>query len=134
MNKFKEYMERKEQEGEMYSQMIDNLEASFAPKMKNIGEKLIYAVGILAFPFYFFSINYQLSILSINLDLLFLVLVSGLVLKFRSEHLIEKYGMGEESEVAGVAKKTAQELFTHTELSEEVDEEVDKMLEEEEEL
>lgn len=134
MSKFKEYMKRKEQEGEMYTQMMDNFEVSIAPTMKTIGEKTVYLVAILAFPFYFFSINYQLSYLSINLELLFLMLVSGLVLKFRAEYLLNRYGMEDGSEVTSTAKETAQRLFTDTELSKEVDEEVDKMLEEEGEL
>lgn len=126
-----EYWDKKAEEGEMYSEMLSNLEMSLAPTIKTVGENMVFIVGILMFPFYFFQFDYQFWLLHIDMSMLFVTAVSGLVLKFRAEQLLD--GDNPSSAMADTATETAKDLLGGSEMAEDIDKEVEELIKETEE-
>ena len=136
--KIEDWLDKKEVEGEAYQMLIDDFEKQKAPTTKRWGENLVFITAILYFPFYIFQWDFSLWIFQINTVLLNLMLVSGLVLKFRAEQLLaEKSEIQQLKEqtnenVSNIAEDTAKSLLEDDDELEDIDREVEKMLEQEE--
>lgn len=130
--KAEEWFEKKADEGEMWQQMMDNFERSIAPKLHYIGLNMFFLSAIAYIVFYFFQFDTQFWIFPINHTLPGFTAISGLVLKFRAEQILTPLTSNKDEVVQNEAKETTEILFEGTEM-EGVNEEVEKMLEEEKE-